>query len=213
MVEAAMKTMPGLRPSLLPAVVCRKDLDLTPIVWEEVFANKNKVEVDLGCGKGVFSFERAMADPERNFMGVDRSGKWMRRKKEGGERLGLANLRFLKSDIEVFLQRISNESVDIFHVYFPDPWPKRRHRQRRLLNAEFLRHACSKLKSNGALLVATDDADYFACFKKSFEETRSLWKSFRESVNERIRYPEFMTSYERKFHAKSLPLYYAEAIR
>lgn len=211
--EASVKTPSNLRPSFLPAIVSKKDSDVSPLVWSEIFGNQNSVELDLGCGKGLFSFERALADPSRNFMGVDKSGKWMRRKKEGGERLGLVNLRFMQSDIEAFLNRVLSESVEIIHVYFPDPWPKRRHRQRRLLDANFIRLAYEKIKKSGVLLVATDDADYYSSFQKSFEETRPLWKSFRETVGARIRYPEFMTSYEKKFHARGLPLHYAEAIK
>ena len=179
----------------------------------QIFGNERPVEIDIGCGKGKFLLARAEASPEINFLGIDRVAKWMRIGEKRSQKRNLENLKFLKTECREFLAGLSPESISAFHIYFPDPWPKRRHRRRRLVSADFLGLLHSRLGLGGLIEMATDDADYRGAMKKAVEQTTQLWKTVRESVNERLAYAMLKTNYELKFEAAGRPLYYLELER
>ncbi len=187
-----------------------EEKEIKPISFKELFGNDRPVEVEIGCGKGKFLLGRAMESPERNFLGIDIASKWMKVGEERGQKRRLGNLVFIKAEIREFIKSFSPESVPVFHVYFPDPWPKRRHRPRRTLTAEFLRTLHTLLQPSGLLEIATDDADYYSGIQKAADETIELWKNRRETVNERLMAPHLKTNYEMKFTAEGRPLYYME---
>lgn len=169
------------------------------------------LEVEIGCGKGKFLVSRALHHPHIRFLGVDKAGRFLRRGMERSEKRGLSNLAFVKGDVRVFLRtELGPESVSVFHVYFPDPWPKRRHRRRRLLQAEFLRLLHDRLTQGGLIEVATDDADYFEAIKKTAPACGIAWGGIRESLNERLFAAVDKTNYELKYQKEARPIYYLE---
>lgn len=180
------------------------------LLFRELFGNENPVEIDIGCGKGKFLVGRAQVSPAINFIGIDRAIKWMNIGKGRAEKRKLDNLRFFKTECLEFLLRLPEKSVSVFHVYFPDPWPKRRHLNRRLVTAEFLELLWTRLTPGGFLELATDHADYFSAMKQSIAQVADLWKNRRESVSHRIVHEAFKTNYELKFEKAGLPLYYLE---
>ena len=181
------------------------------LVFEEFFGNRNPVEMEIGCGKGKFLLDRALENPGTNFIGIDRIIKWMRRRKDRVEREAVPNIRFMRAEARVFLnEAVPPESVSIFHVYFPDPWPKRRHQTRRVMTADFLRLLHSRLARGGLLEVATDHEDYYEAMKKTVAATAELWDNVRETRNERIVGGMNKTNYELKFEAGGKPLFYME---
>jgi len=95
-------------------------------------------------------------------------------------------------------------------MYFPDPWPKRRHRARRTFSEDFLKLIHSRLLPGGLFEIATDDLDYFTDMKKGIAATRELWDNVRETVNERILGGTMKTNYEVKWTTEGRTLYYAE---
>lgn len=186
------------------------ELKSEPLSFKELFGNDNPVEIDIGCGKGKFLVGRAQVSPGVNFIGIDRAVKWLNIGKGRAEKRKLENLRFFKTECLEFLLRLPEKSVSVFHIYFPDPWPKRRHVGRRLVNAEFLTFLRTRIVPEGFVELATDHADYYAAMKESIAETASLWKNRRDSVSQRIVHNEFKTNYELKFEKAGLPLYYTE---
>lgn len=168
------------------------------------------LEVEIGCGRGKFLVARAEKHPERYFLGIDKAGKWMKRGWRRAQRKQLNNLRFLKWDARAALGWLKPKTVHIIHIYFPDPWPKKRHRERRLVDAGFLKKLHSKLIRSGLIEIATDDQDYFGAIKKAVQKTAKYWDNTRESVNARLFEPELKTNYELKFEAEGRPLYYLE---
>lgn len=184
--------------------------EIKPVSFAEFFGNDHAVEVEIGCGKGKFLLGRAVESPDRNFLGIDIASKWMRVGEERGQKRSLQNLIFIKAEIRQFIKAFPPASVSVFHVYFPDPWPKRRHRPRRTLTADFLKTLHAYLLPSGLLEIATDDADYYSGIQKAADATGEFWKNRREAVNERLMAPHLKTNYELKFEAEGRNLYYME---
>lgn len=174
-----------------------------------IFQSGRRIEVEIGCGKGKFLIARSQQRPEDFFIGVDRIAKWMKIGQRRGEKRNLQNLRFVKFEIRELLKQIPPDSIACFHIYFPDPWPKRRHRKRRLVNPSFLAELHARLQPAGFVDLATDDSDYFRQMKESVSQ--ELWES-SERLNQRfeseIEEERAKTNYELKYESAGKPLYY-----
>ena len=139
-----------------------------PVDFTHVFERDAPTEVDLGCGDGSFLVALAEQNPGRNFLGIERMPGRVRTACRKIARRGLKNARILRVEIAYAAQHLlPAQSIDVFHVMFPDPWPKRRHARRRIVTKELLESIHAALVANGSLRVATDQGEYF-------EEVRTL---------------------------------------
>jgi tRNA (guanine-N7-)-methyltransferase len=130
---------------------------------EFLFGRTAPLEIEIGSGKARFLIESARAHPDRNFLGVERSLSYYRICRERVARSGLSNARVLRSDGRIFVETaLAPASVRAFHIYFPDPWPKKKQKKRRLLDGIFLELASSRLEPGGLLRITTDHSDYGA---------------------------------------------------
>jgi len=141
---------------------------ITPPSWtrelplETLFDPARPLEVDVGCGKGRFLLARAAAHPEVNFLGIERLLRRLRKIDRKAVRRGIGNVRLLRIEASYGIQfMLPPLSVRAFYVFFPDPWPKKRHHRRRLFTAEFMDSLDRALLPGGLLHVATDHQDYF----------------------------------------------------
>jgi len=182
--------------------------------FQDLFETRGApLEVEIGCGKGKFLLGRAMVFPEIHFLGIDYAGKWMKIGRTRGEKRCVKNLKFFRTHARPLVEQyLPDASVSVFHIYFPDPWPKRRHRRRRLVSESFLGLLKQKLAAGGRIELATDDSAYFQEMHLLAESTRSWWTGVRETLNQRIFCPELKTSYELKYEAEGRPLHYLEFI-
>jgi tRNA (guanine-N7-)-methyltransferase len=127
------------------------------------------LEVELGSGDGSFLAQYAGVHPERNFIGVERLLGRLRKLDRKAIRLGLENVRAVRIEAAYFVERLlPPESAEALHIYFPDPWPKRRHRKHRLINERFPLLAHQALADGGVVYLRTDDADYFGQMREVF---------------------------------------------
>lgn len=141
------------------------DLDGS-IDFSDVFGRTRPVHIEIGSGKGTFLLNEAKAFPDVNFLGIEWASKYYRHAVDRIGRWGLTNVRLIRTDASVFLRDdVPNESVDCFHVYFPDPWPKKRHHKRRFVCNSNLEQILRILKTGGLLRLATDHAGYFSQIK------------------------------------------------
>jgi len=171
---------------------------LEPLDLGTVFHTPQPLEVELGCGDGSFLMAYAANHPERNFLGIERLLGRIRKLDRKGRRLGLRNLRGIRIECTYFLQYLlPPASADVVHVYFPDPWPKKKHRKYRLVNEAFPALAQRALKPGGLVHLRTDDAEYFEQMLAAFECAPAF-----EEVETPAELREVLTDFEREFVAE-----------
>jgi tRNA (guanine-N7-)-methyltransferase len=159
------------------------------------------LQIELGSGDGSFLVQYAALHPEWNFIGVERLLGRLRKIDRKGRRAGLANLRAVRIEASYFLQYLlPKKSAAALHVYFPDPWPKRKHHKHRLINERFPQLARETLVQGGAVYLRTDDADYFSQMKDVFERCQVF-----APVETPASLSEVLTDFERGFLARGTP--------
>jgi len=132
-----------------------------PIDFAAVFGRRAPVVLEIGCGMGETTAAVARAHPETDYVGVEVHGPGVGAALNRIDQLGLANLRMIQHDaVEVVDAMIPEGSLAGVHVYFPDPWPKKRHHKRRLLKPAFVHALAMRLAPGGYLHAATDWAPY-----------------------------------------------------
>ena len=165
-----------------------------------LFARSQPLEVELGSGDGTFISQYAQRRPDRNFLGVERLLGRLRKIDRKGLRAGLANLRLVRIEAAYLLEYLlPPESVEALHVYFPDPWPKRKHHKNRLVNARFTELAALALTSGGRVYLRTDDRDYFEQMIAVFTASGRFLPA--ETPAE---LGALLTDFEKDFHAKGV---------
>jgi len=131
-------------------------------------------ELEIGSGKGTFLVQQAALQPDTNFLGIEWAGEFyryaadrVRRRRESGH---LTNVRLLHTDATVFLKwRCPRSICRVIHLYFSDPWPKKRHHKNRVVQHAFLADAWHALIAGGELRVVTDHADLWAWDEDHFD--------------------------------------------
>jgi tRNA (guanine-N7-)-methyltransferase len=127
------------------------------------------LEVDVGCGKGRFLLSRAGKLPNTNFLGIDRMLRRIRALDRKIVRAGLFNVRLLRMEAYYALTYLMPPAaVDTFYIYFPDPWPKKRHQEHRLFNPRFMDALARTLKPRGRMHFATDHWPYYDAVRELF---------------------------------------------
>lgn len=197
-------------PDLKPFFRTYDDLGEGILSWPEFFGNSNPVEVEVGTGRGMFLINAGEKHPETNFLGMEIEYTEGRHAAKRVQKRELPNVRILGGDARVGIpQFISSASVVAVHVYFPDPWWKRRHRGRRIFNDWFVAEAARMLVSNGILHAWTDVEEYF----QLMVETVALNSDFRPLPPPEERPAEhdmdYHTSFERKKRKAGFPIYRA----
>jgi tRNA (guanine-N7-)-methyltransferase len=173
-----------------------------PLDVARLFPISQSLEVELGSGDGSFLLEYARRNPGINFVGIERLLGRIAKLDRKGRRLGLSNLRGVRIESSYFLQwLLPPRSAAALHIYFPDPWPKKRHHKFRLINAQFPSLTQQALAAGGTVFLRTDDADYFAQMKEVFGAAA---ETFVE-VPTPAWLAEITTDFERDFNAQGIP--------
>ena len=168
--------------------------------FEAVFGNAEPVEMELGSGDGTFIVDWAAQNPTQNFVAVERLLGRLRKIDRKGRRQGLGNLRALRIEAAYLMEYLVPENgLAALHIYFPDPWPKRRHWRRRLINERFVTLVARALALGGVVYLRTDDRDYFAQMRSVFERNASFTPS--ETPPELA---AVLTDFERDFVARGI---------
>ena len=128
-----------------------------PLNFDQVFHKKNKIILEIGFGMGDTTFKMAQEMPDSNFLAVEVHSPGVGSLLNKINLSQLENLKIIQHDaIEVMNEMIPNKSLDGIHIFFPDPWPKKKHHKRRLLKNSFLKLMEIKLSQLGYIHIATD---------------------------------------------------------
>ena len=185
-----------------------------PIDWGALFGNDRPVEMEIGIGKGTFITEQAKARPEVNFFGVEWAMWFWKyasdRLRRGGRTV---NARTVRAEALYFLREfVPSASIRVLHVYFPDPWPKKRHHKRRLVQEPFMREVERILAPGGRLQLVTDHGEYFEQMREVVAKSALGVVDYNRpgSAGE----GEFVgTNFERKYAREGRPFYAMAAVR
>jgi len=135
---------------------------MAPLPPATMFAEGQPLEVDVGCGKGRFLLARAAAHPAVSFLGIERQLVRVRKVAKKAARAGLRNVRVLRCESSYAIAYlIGAPCVSTYYIFFPDPWPKKRHHKRRLFTPSFLDALAATLVPAGRVHIATDHMNYF----------------------------------------------------
>jgi len=172
-----------------------------PLDLTELFPRVQPLEVELGCGDASFLAEYARRHPETNFLGVERLLGRVKKLDRKGRLAGLTNLRGVRIESAYFLQYLlPAQCVVALHIYFPDPWPKKKHHRHRLINTAFPALARRVLVPGGVVYLRTDDQDYFTQMTEVFGAAAEF-----ETVATPGELAGVLTDFERDFNAEGIP--------
>jgi len=174
-------------------------VNLLPADWAGTEAAP--LEIDVGCHKGLFLVEMAKLHPGRNFLGVEFQSERVRRTRKKIETLALPNASVVRAEGLEAMRGFPDHCADVIHVLFPDPWPKRRHYIRRLVQAAFIEASLRVLKPEGLLRLVTDDGDYSAAMAETVVGVPTL-QPF--DSDHRV-YP--LTEFQKKFLTDGRPVH------
>lgn len=173
---------------------------VAPLDFEKIFGRVAPLRVDLGCGDGRFLFALAQQHPGKNFLGIERlSGRVEKASRKAAK---IDNMRVLAVETTYAVRYLlPRQSVETFYLLFPDPWPKRRHRRRRIVTADFLNSIQIALEENGVFRIATDQLDYF-------EQIARLTSDHSKFITADIHDVDLpVTKFEQRFQEQGVPIY------
>jgi len=177
------------------------------------FSKALSIEIEIGSGKGSFLVESALQNPDRYYLGIESAHVYARVAEARARRRNASNVRILDWSAELLLPFFKAQSVDRFHVYFPDPWPKKRHQKRRLWNHEILIHMDRVLNPDGKIYFATDHISYFAHVLELIEQAGSPFDCEHQERYRFFQDAKLATSYEKKFQSEGRPMQYASFVK
>lgn len=151
------------------------DTALEGLDWAATFGDAGPVEIEVGIGKGRFLLAAAEARPDVRHLGIEWANKYLRIAERRAARRGLDNVRFVRVDAKDLVARaVPDLSVRAYYVFYPDPWPKKRHRKRRFIEPGTIDHLARTLLDDGLLHVATDHEDYWEWIEETMGGRREF---------------------------------------
>lgn len=167
--------------------------------WTEFFGKDRPVELDIGCGRGMFLVNAATTRADRNFLGIELDYTEARRSAKRLKKRSLDHARVLGGDAKEFLRKfVPTHSVSAAHVYFPDPWWKRKHKKRRLFNEEFPDLLARVIQPGGWLHSWTDVEEYFGVISALMNHHAEFVSELAPPLAEPTHDLDYQTSFHRR---------------
>lgn len=187
--------------------------DALPRPWDAatLFGRQAPLEIEVGSGKGLFLSGAAAACPDHDFLGIEIAERYAQFCAAKMVRLKLENVRIVHGDgLPIFAELLPSDSVAAVHVYFPDPWWKKRHKKRRVLNEQFLRNVERVLRTDGVLHFWTDVEEYFQSTLELIRAVTKLSGPFEVPEKPPEHDLDFRTHFERRTRLHGEPVYRSE---
>ncbi len=166
------------------------------------------IEIEVGCGSGHFISEYGICQSSMFLIGVDLKQKRCLKAVKKINRLGLGNVHIVCGRAEALIRMLPVERISAFHIYFPDPWPKNRHRPRRFFRMPHLSELCRRLRSGGKVYFSTDFFDYYFQAKILILLHPQLGFATGNPPPE-----TFSSIFSKKYLEMGKPLYFASAVK
>jgi len=180
---------------------------------KDLFDNNHPIEVEIGCGKGGLLIQRALSQPNVNLLGIEWLPSYAAFCADRAYRHGLANIRVINADAkEIFTNLPASPTFRRVYILFPDPWPKRKHWKRRLINQDFVEKLISTMEVGGIIYIATDHLHYYQqiCRNFSINHHIALVTGKHQFLHEEL-IPH--SNYARKWLSEGKQIYTFEAMK
>jgi tRNA (guanine-N7-)-methyltransferase len=176
---------------------------------------ERRFEMEIGSGKGTFLVQQAALRTDVNYLGIERAGEFFRYAADRVRRHGLDNVRLLLGDATEFVRyRCPDAVVSVIHLYFSDPWPKKRHHKRRVVQDRSLADFHRVLVAGGELRLVTDHPDLWAWYETHAAAAGTLFERRPFEAPESADTGELVgTNYERKFAEEGRPFFAMTLVR
>lgn len=179
--------------------------------WRSLKPDATALWLEVGCGKGKFTVETAAANPEVLLIAVEKCREAMVHAMESAQNMGLKNVFFIDMDVEKLEEVFAAEEIDRLFINFPDPWPRKKNRKRRLTYRSFLDKYCRVVRQGGEIHFKTDNAPLFEFSLEEFAACALEVKNVTRNLHEHG-VVGIMTGYEEKFHALGTPINRCEIV-
>lgn len=177
--------------------------------WQQIFGNENPLIFEIGCGVGDFAVQMAGLHPQCNYLALDYYNKGCLKTCKRADKAELDNLLVVRDEARSFMERcIARQSLRAVIINCPDPWPKIRHRKRRLVNPEFVGYLREFMLPDADLYFATDFVDYGLDVAEMMPDIAGFQNVIAPDLyrHELEGYP--LSKYMRKFMAEGKQIYY-----
>ena len=179
-------------------------IDRIPL--DTMFPKEQPLEIEIGAGDGSFIDQWHQLHPERNYLALERLLGRLTKIRKKALRSGLCNLICIRAEASYFTDYLlPAQWARAFHIYFPDPWPKKRHQKNRLIQPGYAAAVWRALEPGGAVYLRTDDVPYFTHMKEVFASVAGLFAETETPAE----LAAVTTDFERFFNAKGIPTNYA----
>lgn len=183
----------------------------TPLDGQLLFGSAAPLEIEVGSGKGLFLATAAQRQPDRNFLGIEVARKYARFAAARLKKQESSNAIMACGDaLAIFREQVPTASLAAVHVYFPDPWWKKRHRRRRVMNEAFLHDVQRTLVPGGSLHFWTDVEEYFQSTLELIAAVTQLAGPLPVPERPAEHHLDYHTHFERRTRLEALPVYRAE---
>jgi tRNA (guanine-N7-)-methyltransferase len=187
----------------------KEKIDSSPYLIKEYLDNGKPLHIEIGIGKGKFIVEKALLNPEINFIGIEKFDSVLVRAIEKVEDKEIPNLKLMRLDA-VEIENIFKSQVDTIYLNFSDPWPKKRHADRRLSSPLFLERYKKISKNNVHIVMKTDNRGLFEYSLATFSEHNFVIEKISLDLYKEDLKDNIQTEYEAKFSGNGDTIYMVE---
>lgn len=204
-----LRNIPGADDAILNSDFCVKEPESMKGHWQEAFPSSQPLHIEIGMGKGRFIMELAAANPNINYIGIERYSSVLLRALQKMESQPLSNLKFICMDAADITNVFAQEEVARIYLNFSDPWPKDRHAKRRLTSRQFFARYNEILARDGRLEFKTDNQDLFTFSLEEIPEAGWHLDAFTRDLHHDVvlNKGNIMTEYEEKFSSRGNPIF------